>query len=49
MEGTIKQRVNLRLKRANTRWLAEHVGPFVELMAMAESPEWSEFWSLVAA
>jgi hypothetical protein len=49
VEGTIKQRINLRLKRANARWLAEHVGPFVELLAMRDSPEWSEFWALVAA
>jgi hypothetical protein len=49
VEGTIKQRINLRLKRANARWLPEHVGPFVELLAMADSPEWSEFWALVAA
>lgn len=49
VEGTIKQRINLRLKRANARWRAEHVGPFVELLAMADTPEWSEFWALVAA
>jgi hypothetical protein len=49
VEGTIKQRINLRLKRANARWKVEHVGPFVELLAMADSPEWSEFWALVAA
>ena len=36
VEGTIEQRVDLRLKRGGARWLAEHVGPFVELMAMAE-------------
>jgi hypothetical protein len=49
VEGTIKQRVNLRLKRANARWLPEHVGPFVELLAMADTPEWSEFWAFTAA
>jgi hypothetical protein len=49
VEGTIKQRVNLRMKRSGARWLAEHVGPFVELMAMADGPEWSEFWASMAA
>jgi hypothetical protein len=49
VEGTIKQRVNLRMKRASARWLPQHVGPFVELMAMTDSPEWSEFWALTAA
>jgi hypothetical protein len=49
VEGTIKQRVNVRMKRSGARWLAKHVGPFVELMAMSDSPEWSEFWALTAA
>ncbi|MFO0875955.1 MAG: hypothetical protein U0840_01165 [Gemmataceae bacterium] len=48
VEGTIKQRVNVRMKRGSARWLVEHIGPFVELMAMADSPEWSEFWHLMA-
>ncbi len=49
VEGTIKQRVNLRMKRSGARWLPEHVGPFVELMAMADTPEWAEFWAALAA
>jgi hypothetical protein len=49
VEGTIKQRVNLRLKRSGARWLPEHVGPFVELLALADGPEWSEFWASMAA
>lgn len=49
VEGTIKQRVNLRLKRSGARWLPEHVGPFVELMAMVDTPEWAEFWAALAA
>jgi hypothetical protein len=49
VEGTIKQRVNLRMKRSGARWLAKHVGPFVELQALADSPEWQEFWFPVAA
>jgi hypothetical protein len=48
VEGTIKQRVNVRMKRGSARWLPEHAGPFVELMAMADTPEWSEFWNLMA-
>lgn len=49
VEGTIKQRVNLRMKRSGARWLPGHVGPFVEMMAMADGPEWSEFWAALAA
>lgn len=48
VEGTIEQRVNVRMKRGSARWLPEHVGPFVELMAMADTPEWAEFWNLMA-
>lgn len=48
VEGTIKQRVNVRMKRGSARWLPEHVGPFVELMAMADTVEWSEFWAIMA-
>jgi hypothetical protein len=46
VEGTIKQRVNLRMKRSGARWLPEHVGPFVELMAMADTVEWGEYWAM---
>lgn len=49
VEGTIKQRVNVRMKRSGARWLAKHVGPFVELLALADSSEWSEFWASMAA
>lgn len=48
VEGTIKQRVNLRMKRGSARWLPQHVGPFVELMAMVDTPEWAEFWAASA-
>jgi hypothetical protein len=48
VEGTIKQRVNLRLKRTGARWDPQHVGPFVELMALADSVEWREYWKSVA-
>ena len=49
VEGTIKQRVNVRMKRSGARWLPEHVGPFVELLALADTPEWDEFWASMAA
>lgn len=49
VEGTIKQRVNLRRKRSGARWLVEQVGPFVELLALADSSEWNEFWASTAA
>lgn len=48
VEGTIKQRVNLRMKRANARWRPEHVGPFVELLALVDSPEWAEHLAMAA-
>lgn len=48
VEGTIKQRVNLRLKRTGARWRAARVGPFVELLAMSDGPEWSEYWTALA-
>lgn len=47
VEGSIKQLVNLRLKRTGARWRAEHVGPLVELIALADSPEWCPYWTAV--
>lgn len=44
VEGTIKQVVNKRLKQTGARWKVEHVGPLVELGALAASPEWQAFW-----
>jgi hypothetical protein len=49
VEGTIKQRVNLRLKRTGARWRVEGVGPFVELLALSDTPEWAEYWNALAA
>lgn len=49
VEGTIKEMVNLRMKRAGARWLAEHIGPFVEFKALSHSPEWPEHWKSLAA
>lgn len=49
VEGTIKQRVNVRMKRSGARWRAEHTGPFVELLVQADGPEWAEFWASMAA
>ena len=45
VEGTIKQEVNLRLKRTGARWRAEHVGPLVELRALSHTPEWQTLWT----
>jgi hypothetical protein len=47
--GAIKQRVNLRLKRTGARWRSAGVGPFVELLAMSDTPEWPEYWATLAA
>lgn len=49
VEGTIKERVNLRLKRTGARWRAERVGSFVELLALADTAEWDEYWKSLAA
>jgi hypothetical protein len=48
VEGTIKEQVNLRLKRTGARWQAARVGPFVELLALSDSPEWNEYWAALA-
>jgi hypothetical protein len=45
VEGSIKQLVNKRLKQTGARWKTAHVGPFVELGALAAGPEWQDFWS----
>ena len=44
VEGSIKQLINLRMKQTGARWKVEHVGPFVELRALAVGPEWNAFW-----
>jgi hypothetical protein len=49
VEGTIKERVNLRLKRTGARWRPERVGPFVELLALCDTVEWAEHWKVLAA
>lgn len=45
VEGTIKQVVNLRLKRTGARWRVEHVAPLVELIALSSTPDWHTFWT----
>ncbi len=45
VEGTIKQEVNLRLKRTGARWRVEHVGPLVELRALSHTPDWQALWA----
>jgi hypothetical protein len=44
VEGSIKQLLNKRLKQTKAPWKVEHVGPFVELGALAAGPEWQAFW-----
>lgn len=44
VEGSIKQLLNRRMKQTGARWKVRHVGPFVELAALADSPEWGAFW-----
>jgi hypothetical protein len=44
VEGSIKELLNRRLKQTGARWRLEHVGPLVELGALAAGPEWQEFW-----
>lgn len=44
VEGSIKQLLNKRLKQTGARWRVEHVGPFVELGALAAGPEWQTLW-----
>jgi hypothetical protein len=44
VEGSIKQLLNKRLKQTGARWKVKHVGPFVELGALAAGPEWGDFW-----
>lgn len=45
VEGAIKQIINLRIKRTGARWKLDHVGPFVELRALSETPEWHHLWT----
>ena len=45
IEGTIKQLLNRRLKQTGARWKARHVGPFVELCALVDGPEWNALWN----
>lgn len=44
VEGAIKQKVNLRLKRTGARWQVDNVGPLVELRALSHTPEWETYW-----
>lgn len=45
VEGSIKQLLNRRLKQTGAQWQVGHVGPFVELCALADSPEWDAYWN----
>jgi len=44
VEGSIKQLLNKRLKQTGARWRVAHVGPLVELGALAAGPEWQAYW-----
>jgi hypothetical protein len=44
VEGSIKQLLNNRLKQTGARWKVGHVGPFVELGALAAGSEWQAYW-----
>ena len=44
VEGSIKQLLNRRLKQTGARWKTGHVGPLVEFHALANSPEWNDYW-----
>jgi hypothetical protein len=44
VEGSIKQLLNKRLKQTGARWEVAHVGPLVELAALAAGPEWQAYW-----
>ena len=44
VEGSIKELLNRRLKQTGARWKVEHVGPFVELGALAAGSEWQNYW-----
>jgi hypothetical protein len=45
VEGSIKQLLNRRMKQTGARWKEAHVGPFVELGDLANSPEWDAYWN----
>jgi hypothetical protein len=47
--GSIKQLLDLRMRRAGARWRARGVGPLAEFVASADSPEWDEYWMALAA
>ncbi len=49
VEGAIKQLVNLRVKRTAARWNVKRVGDFVQLLALADTEEWHEHWTTLAA
>lgn len=44
VEGSVKELLNRRLKQTGARWKVEHVGPFVELGALAAGAEWQGYW-----
>jgi len=45
VEGAVKQLVNRRLKLTGARWRVDHVGPLVELAALADTSDWHALWT----
>jgi len=38
-----RQPLNRRLKQTGVRWQVGHMGPFVEVAALADRPDWNDF------
>ena len=49
MEGAIKPPGNLRIKRTAARWTLAGDGPYVDLLARADTPQWREHRDALAS
>ena len=45
IEGTIKHNVGRRIKQTGAQWKTDHIGRFMELIAIAHAPKWDAYWS----
>lgn len=45
VEGTVKQKLNRRLKQTGAKWKTKNVSPFVELVGLSDIPEWHQYWN----
>ena len=45
IEETIKHNVGHRVKQTGAPWKPDHIGRFVELIAIAHATEWDAYWS----